>query len=226
MGVLVAVILIVYWILLVQFGDLSAEGNLGARIDRALMLGHLWRPRWDPEGLLSTLPAVATALLGVVAGLWLKTSATLERKVRVLLGLGVAGLVAGQTWHLIFPINKQLWTSSYVLLTAGLASIILAVCMYAIDIRGIRGWSRPFVVLGRNAITLFVVSGLIGKLLILIKLPTAGGESTTLQQVIFEHGFLWIGPPKVASLTYALVFLLLMYGMCDLMSRRGWFLRA
>jgi len=110
-----------------------------------------------------------------------------------------AWMAAGQAWHLIFPINKQLWTSSYVLLTAGAAAILLAACMYLIDIRVIRAWSHPFVVLGRNAIALFVVSGLIGKLLILIPVHEANGTRTVLQSLIFDYGFQWMGPPQIAS---------------------------
>jgi predicted acyltransferase len=223
---IVAALLLGYWLVLVWFGDLTPDGNIGARIDRALMGGHLWRPTWDPEGLLSTVPAIATALLGVVAGLWLKSPVEAERKVNVLALAGIAGVAAGQAWHLLFPINKQLWTSSYVLLTAGAAAILLAACMYVIDIRGFRAWSQPFVVLGRNAIALFVVSGLIGKLLILIPVHEANGTRTVLQSLIFDYGFQWMGPPQIASLAYALVFLALMYGLCHFLYRRGIFLRA
>src|SRR5439155_17445716 len=144
LGAAVVVLLLGYWIVLVSFGDLTPDGNIGARLDRALMLGHLWRPMWDPEGLLSTVPAIATALLGVIAGLWLTSTATPERKVNVLALSGVALIAAGQVWHAVFPINKQLWTSSYVLLTAGAASILLAAFMYVIDIRGAHGWIRRF----------------------------------------------------------------------------------
>jgi predicted acyltransferase len=223
---IVAALLLGYWLVLVRFGDLTPDGNIGARIDRALMGGHLWRPRWDPEGLLSTVPAIATALLGVLAGLWLRSSVPGERKVNVLALAGVAGVAAGQTWHALFPINKQLWTSSYVLLTAGAAAILLAACMYLIDIRGIRAWSRPFIVLGRNAITLFVVSGLIGKLLILIPVHERDGTRTVLQALIFDYGFAWLGSPQIASLAYALLFLAVMYGLCHFLYRRGIFLRA
>lgn len=223
---LVAAILLVYWILLAGYGDLTPEGNLGARIDRALMGGHLWRPDWDPEGLLSTLPAIATALIGVIAGLWIRSPGSGERKVNILALAGVALVAAGQAWHAVFPINKQLWTSSYVLLTAGAAAILLAACMYAIDVRGFHAWSRPFVILGRNAITLFVVSGLIAKLLIIIQVPSGGGSRASLQWLIYSRGFAWMGSDKIASLSYALVFLALMYWPCHVMYRRGIFLRA
>jgi predicted acyltransferase len=226
MGVLVAALLLGYWIVIARFGDLSAEGNAVARIDRWLMSGHLLRPAWDPEGLLSTLPAIATTLLGVVAGLWLKTANDPERKVNVLALGGIALMAAGQAWHVLFPINKQLWTSSFVLLTAGAAAIVLAACMYTIDIRGIRAWSRPFVVLGRNAITLYVVSGFVATLLIVVPVQQPNGEKLPLQVVIYDRLFGWISSAKIASLSYACVFLIAMYTICYLMYRRGIFLKA
>jgi predicted acyltransferase len=222
----VVAILVSYWIVLVRFGDLTPEGNVGAQIDRALMSGHLYRPRWDPEGLLSSVPAAATTLVGVVTGLWLRSSAAMGRKV---LGLARAGLVlfvAGQLWHVWFPINKQLWTSSYVLLTAGAALITLAACVQLIEVRGVRAWSRPFVILGRNAIALFVLSGLVGKLLIILKVPQPDGQGASLQWVIYERGFAWMAAPKNASLIYSLVFLVLIYSVCYLLYRRQIFLRA
>jgi predicted acyltransferase len=211
-----AAILVASWWLLTRFGDLSAEGNVGARLDRALFGTHLYRTTWDPEGLLTTLPAVATTISGVLAGIWLRASGSTQTKASALAGVGAAALAAGQVWHAALPINKQLWTSSYVLLTAGAAAMTLATCIYAIDVRGLRGWTRPFVVLGTNAISLFVVSGLVGKLLIVLD----------LQWTVYERGFAWIGSPKNASLAYALMFLALMYAMCDVMYRRGILLKA
>jgi predicted acyltransferase len=221
-----AAILIGYWVVMVRCGDLTPDGNIGAVIDRALMGGHLYRPRWDPEGLLSSVPAVATTLIGVITGLWLRSSAPMGQKVFGLARAGFALFVVGELWNRWFPINKQLWTSSYVLFTAGAALIILAVCVHLIEIRGVRAWSRPFVILGRNAITLFFLSGLIGKSLILIKVPQPGAPSVSLQWVIYERGFSWMAAPKNASLIYSLAFLALMYAICDLMYRRRLFLRA
>jgi predicted acyltransferase len=218
-GALVAVIaaiLIGYWGVLSAFGDLTPEGNIGAAIDRALMGGHLYRSAWDPEGLLSSVPAVATTLLGVLAGLWLRSDRTVSRKAAGLALAGAALAIAGQAWHPFFPINKQLWTSSYVLLSGGVAALTLAACVYAIEVRGWRRWAHPFVVLGRNAITLFVVSGLIGKVLIVFD----------MQGAIFDRGFAWMAPPKMASLLYALAFLALMYALCEALYRRRVFLSA
>ena len=226
LGGAVAVLLIGYWIVLVSFGDLTTDGNLGARIDRALMSGHLWQGSWDPEGLLGTLPAIATALLGVIAGIFLQSPISRGRQLVTLAFVGAALVAAGQLWNLVFPINKSLWTSSYVLLTGGLAALGLATFVYVIDVRGHRGWAQPLIVMGRNALTLYIVASLIAKLLLMIPVPQRDGSRLPLQSVIFQYGFEWLGPPEIASLSFALVFLALMYGLCHFLYRRGIFLRA
>jgi len=215
-------ILIGYWVVLTRFGDLSPEGNIGAVIDRAVFGHHLWKDRWDPEGLLSTVPAVATTLFGVLGGIWLRTPYTLSKRIAWMAAAGVLLFAAGTAWDVSFPINKQLWTSSYVLLTAGAAALLLAACIQLIDVWHVTAWSAPLVTIGRNALTVFVVSGLVAKAMIL---ATVGGES--VQTIIYERGFAsWIAEPKNASLAYALVFLAAMYALCELMRRRGIFLRA
>jgi predicted acyltransferase len=226
------VILLGYWFVMMHVaapggvaGDLTPDGNLGAYIDRALMRGHLWRQDWDPEGLLSTVPAIATTILGAIAGVWLQAPVPAAKRVLVLAGTGGILFLAGEAWHRTFPINKQLWTSSYVLMSAGAAAIVLGLCIQLIDVRGFARWSRPFVVLGSNAIALFVLSGLIGKLLIIIRV-SRGSETTSLQSFIYEHGFSWLAAPKNASLIYALTFLAMMYGFCAVLYRRGIFLKA
>ena len=207
-------------------GDLTPEGNLGAWIDRALMLGHLWRPRWDPEGLLSTVPAIATALLGVVCGLALKASPTPERRAAVLAIGGAALVIAGQLWHFTFPINKNLWTSSYVLFTAGLASLLLAALYWAIDLKGWQGWTKPFVILGSNAITLFVASGLLVKTLGLIRVAGDDGRDISVSRWAYLHWFTPLASPKNASLLYALVNLVVLFALLAWMYRRRWILRV
>jgi predicted acyltransferase len=206
-------------------GDLSPEGNLGAWIDRAVLDGHLWKPRWDPEGLLSTVPAISTTLLGIVAGLWLGSEATPERKATGLALAGVAGIAAGHLWSIVFPINKNIWTSSYVLFTAGAAAVLLAACYWLIDVRGSRGWTKPCVVLGSNAITLFVVSGLLARTLGIVKIATDGGE-VSLGRYIYVTLFAPFAAPKNASLLYALANLVVLFALLAWMHRRRLFLRV
>jgi predicted acyltransferase len=171
----VAVLLVGYWLVMrfvpvPGFGMpgrdiplLHPDANLVAYLDRKLMLGHLWEPTRDPEGILSTVPAIATTLCGVLTGEWLRSVRDAKRKILGMCMYGVAGVIAGELWGIWFPINKKLWTSSYVLLTAGLALICLAICYWMTDVKLYRGrWSSPFIILGSNAITAYVLSELIG----------------------------------------------------------------
>ncbi|MFN2596032.1 MAG: acyltransferase family protein, partial [Pyrinomonadaceae bacterium] len=127
----------------------SKEGNLAAYVDRAVFgLNHIWKQAkvYDPEGILSTVPAIATTLAGVLTGHFLRTRREPVEKVAAMFVAGVACVVAGWAWNFWFPVNKALWTSSYVLLTAGFALQMLALCYWLIDIKGYRGWAKPFLV--------------------------------------------------------------------------------
>lgn len=201
-------------------GDLSPEGNLGAHIDRAVFGNHMWKPRWDPEGLLSTLPAIGTALFGVLAGLWLWSTAAPTTKAAVLAVAGVAGIAAGYAWNPSFPINKSLWTSSYVLFTAGAASLLLGVCYWLIDVQGMRRGITPFVILGTNALALYVVSGLLAGTL---ELEAAPGVSRG--QRIYQSWFAPLASPLNASLLYALALLAILFVLLAWMYSRRIFLR-
>ena len=228
----IAAMLVGYWLVMIGVappggvrGDLSAEGNLGAWLDRALMSGHLWQSRWDPEGVLSTVPAIATALLGVVAGLWIGSTRSDADKTRRLALYGLGGVIGGDLWNLAFPINKALWTSSYVLLTAGLAALVLAACYWTIDVRRWRGWTTPFVILGSNAIALYVLSSLLASTLEAIRVPAAGGHAP-LGTLIFSTVFSPLAPPTGASLLYALAHLAVLFFLLAWMYRRRVFLRV
>ncbi len=191
-------------------GDLSAEGNLGAFLDR-LILGqdHLWRQDpWDPEGLLSTLPAVGTTLLGIFTGEWIVSDRSNQQKVRGLLAASVAALVIGSLWDLLFPINKNLWTSSYVVFMGGMGGLIFGFFYWAIDLRGWKAWSKPFVVYGMNAIAVFVASGLLTKTLVRWRVPVEGGETTSMYSWIYTNVFAsWLGPLN-GSLAFAISYIL------------------
>jgi len=201
-------------------GDLSPEGNLGAWLDRALMDGHLWRPRWDPEGLLSTIPAISTTLLGILAGLVLTSERSSDRKAALLAVGGATGIVIGYAWHPVFPINKNLWTSSYAIFTAGAASMLLAACYWIIDVKGWKRWTTPLVVLGVNAITLFVASGLLVKTLSVIRVAGPDGRDIALSSWMYLHWFVPLADPKNASLLYALANLAVLFALLGWMYRR------
>jgi predicted acyltransferase len=222
-----ATLALVYWALMTfvpvpggSAGDLSPEGNLGAWLDRALMAGHLWRPRWDPEGLLSTIPAVSTTLLGILAGLILTSERSAGKKAALLAIGGATGIVIGYAWNIVFPINKNLWTSSYAVFTAGAASLLLAACYWIIDVKGWRRWTTPLVILGVNAITLFVASGLLVKTLNLIRVAGPDAREVSISRWAYLHWFLPFADPKNASLLYALANLIVLFALLTWMYRR------
>ena len=231
-AVVAIALLVGYWAMLMLVpgvsgpGDLTPEGNIGAVVDRALMQGHLWKPNWDPEGSLSTLPAIGTTLIGVLAGLWFRNAGDLARQARGLMVGGAALAAAGLGWSLVLPLNKALWTSSFAVYTAGLGAAFLGLCVWAVDVRGWRRPAYPFVVLGTNAIALFVLSGLIAKSLGLVKLTGADGTVRSLKTVIYQSAFVPVASPINASLLFALANLAVLYGILWVMYKRGVFLRV
>ncbi len=198
-------------------GDLGKEGNLAAWLDRALLGPHIWRIGrvYDPEGILSTVPAIVTTLAGVFTGRWIRGARSLGATARGLLVTGVAGITAGLLWDRWFPINKSLWSSSYVLFTAGAALVALAACYWMIEIKGWRWWTPPFVVLGVNALAVFFLSTLLTILLTRVRVAVGGGSMRPLQPVLFEALFTPWAPAAAASLAWALanvvLWLLLMW---------------
>lgn len=207
-------------------GDLTPDGNVGAVIDRALMKGHLWKPGWDPEGLLSTVPALGTTLLGVITGIWFRGAGSLQRRAAGLAIGGGAAAALGLLWSLVLPLNKSIWTSSYAVFTAGLGAVLLAACVWLVDIRGWRRVAYPFVVLGTNAITLFVLSGMLAKTIGYVKLAQADGTTVSLKTVIYQGLFVPLASPVNASLLFALANLAVLYVVLWVMYKRGIFLKV
>jgi predicted acyltransferase len=226
-------LLLIYWALMkwvpapgFSAGDLSKEGSLASYVDRVVFGNHVWAQAkvYDPEGLLSTIPAVATTLMGVLTGRWLKTEKTHYEKVAGLFVVGAICLAIGWAWNAFFPINKALWTSSYVLFTGGLALQFLALCYWIIDIKSYRTWAKPFEVFGMNAIALYVGSGLVAELLGLIKVTGNDGTAVPLQSWIFENLFASWASPTNASLAFAIAFVLFWLGVMWILYRRKIFI--
>lgn len=230
-------LLVGYWLLMTKVaapgqeaGDLSPDGNLAGYVDR-LVLGsrHIWQATrvYDPEGILSTLPATATTLLGVLAGHWLRAGQVAGRAgAQIVGGLAVGGVAAaalGWLWGLSFPVNKPLWTSSYALLMAGLAALVLAACHWVIEVRDRRGWAAPFALLGVHALTLFFLSSLMAKVLFIVRVGAGGPR---LQTWLFEHVFAPWASPVDASLAYALAYVLLWWALMWALDRSGLRLRV
>jgi predicted acyltransferase len=211
-------------------GNLVAkDGSLAAYLDRMVIgTNHLWAAAktWDPEGLLSTLPAVATVLLGIFAGEWLRSDRPPAERATGMFFAGNALMAAGLVWSSVFPINKNLWTSSYVLFMGGMAMVGLAMCWWLVDVKGVRGWTRPFVVFGTNAIAAFFLSGVFARLLNLVKVPGGPEGSQPVKAWIYANVFAsWIDPLN-ASLAFALVFVVLWWGVMENFYRRKIFIKV
>jgi predicted acyltransferase len=207
-------------------GSLAIEGNLAQYLDNLLLHGHTWKPTWDPEGILSTFPAVATCLLGAFAGDWLRGGGDArDRALRLFAASGVACML-GWFWSAWFPINKGLWTSSYVLLTAGLAGLVLTWLWVVIDWQGRDRWALPLYVFGSNALLAFLGTGLMAKSMILLKVAGPDGAPMSVQRWVYEHWFAsWAGPLN-GSLAYAIAFVLVWLAILWIPYRRGIFLKV
>jgi len=147
-------------------GVLEKEGNLAQYVDSVLLKGHILEqtPAWDPEGILSTVPAVSTILFGVLIGQLLVSEKSKPRKFRIMLSLGFLLVIAGSIMSIWMPINKNLWTSSFSVFMSGLALIAFSISYWIIDMRGAKRWSLPFIMVGMNAIVLYVISGIMNKI--------------------------------------------------------------
>lgn len=221
-----AALLLGYWAVLMLVpvpgstpGDLSPDGNLAAHIDRILMPGRLWSGSWDPEGLLSTFPAIATCLLGIFCGERLQSNRAGGDPVRGMWIAGAAMVALGLAWDIVFPINKNLWTSSYVVFTAGTALLLLGTMYWAIDVKRWRGtWSAPFTACGMNSIAIFVASGMAAKTM--ARIHVGGTEGSSLHDWIFRNGFQsWAGDYN-GSLALALAQVVFWLGVAWLLHKR------
>ena len=212
-------LLLLYWLLMTVIPVPGCEittiddkaCNLAAYLDRLILTeAHIWKSAkvYDPEGILSTLPAIVTTISGVLTGMWLKTERSDTEKAGGMFFFGVVLCAVGWCWNFFFPFNKSLWTSSYVVYTSGLALCFLGFCFWLIDIKGYKKWAQPFVIFGMNALALFVFSGLFARVLSIIKVGELDGKPLSLQQWIFNEIFLSIAAPINASLTFAVSFIL------------------
>jgi predicted acyltransferase len=203
-------------------GVLTPAGNLASFVDRALFGRHLLTPLYDPEGLLSTLPAIATALCGVLAGDWLKMSREPHRSVW-LWAAGLAATLVALAWGAVFPINKNIWTSSFALLSAGIAAQALAVCHWIVDIHGWRRWARPFVAYGRNPLAAYFLSVAVDSLLTRWIVSDGRSVKFVIYRTLFAS---WLRPccgAEAASLAYAVAYVVLWGVILDAMYRRRLF---
>jgi predicted acyltransferase len=211
-------------------GHLEPTGNLCWYVDSNILAGHTWSgapaPGFDPEGIPSTLGAIATTLLGILTGHWLRTNRSQEEKTSWMFVAGNFLLLAGAIMDIWLPINKNLWTSSYSIFMAGWALVCFAVCYWLIDVKKHARWSQPFVIYGMNAIAVFVLSGLVGRLLVLIKWAGADGVEATLKGHIYDAWFVPYFSPVNASAMFAIGFILFMYLVVWGMWKKQWFIKV
>ena len=231
------ILLLFYWLLMtivpVAGCDVTTIDdkacNLAAFVDRSILgLNHIWKSAkvYDPEGILSTIPAIVTTISGVLTGLWLKTKRSDLEKVCGIFFVGVILLVAAWCWNPFFPFNKSLWTSSYVLYTSGLALCFLGFCYFLIDIKGYKLWTKPFVIFGVNALALFVGSGILGRIMGIIKFAGAEGKEISLQGWIYTTIFAPLAEPKTASLMYAVTYILFWLFLMWLLYRKRIYIKV
>ena len=232
-------LLIAYWLTMMYIpvpdygaGVLTREGNFGAFIDRLIIpKAHLYKGdgfnfMGDPEGLFSTIPAIVSVLAGYFTGEWIKDKkqATSQTSMDLVL-FGLCCLVIAIIWDVAFPINKKIWTSSYVLFTAGWALMLLAACYELIEVRLIKRWSKPFEIMGLNAIALFVASVFLIKIAAKTQLGT-GETAVSIYNWIYQNIFAsWAGNFN-GSFLFALVTLLFWYGVAVLMYQKRWFIKV
>ncbi|HWR54570.1 MAG TPA: heparan-alpha-glucosaminide N-acetyltransferase domain-containing protein [Bryobacteraceae bacterium] len=225
-----AALLAVYWALMTLVpvpghgpGVLEPGRNLANWIDSIVLRGHMWRETltWDPEGLLSTLPAIATTLMGVLTGHVLRLKRSAAEKTAWLFAAGNALMFAAVVMSIWFPINKSLWTSSFAVLMAGLAANVFAFCYWVVDVQGWRRWAYPFKVFGVNAIAIYVLTDFI---VIGAEHIHIGGQP--LQRWLFQNLYAPFAAPKMASLLWAVSFVALMYLIAWVLYRRNWFIKV
>jgi predicted acyltransferase len=224
-----AVILILYWIIVAYIPvpgigkpDLSIpEKNWANYLDTLLLPGVMWQETWDPEGLLSTFPAIVTGIIGMLIGRLYLTIKDENKKLVWLFFIGFCLFLAGGAWNWFFPINKNLWTSSYVLYTAGLGTLGLAACILIVDVWGYTKWTFLGRVYGANAITSYVLAGMLTLVFYGIEF---GGSSLN---VLFMDGLTATGlDPRFVSMLYAILYMLVIFIPALILYRRKIFIRV
>lgn len=210
-------------------GILDKIGNLCWYIDNQLLAGHTWKyapaAGFDPEGVFSTLTALATTMLGVFTGNWMLSKREPGQKLIGLFVTGTFAMVLGYILTIWMPLNKNLWTSSYVVYTGGLALIFLAMCYWLIDIKGVKWVATPFVIFGSNAIFVYFLSSAVAKLLGIINVPTADRQ-ISLHGWLYQHLFRSWASDINASLAYAIVYVLFWLGINYILYRKKIFIKV
>ena len=224
--------LVFYWLLLAATGGYQMENTLARRFDLWIMgEGHVYHGYgmpFDPEGLLSTIPAIVTVLLGYFAGQLISSESDQKVIVKKLIINGVILALGGLLWGLFFPIGKPIWTSSYVLYTGGLAMLCLGIAILFIDVLGYKSWTKPFVVFGANPLFIFVLSGLVAKTMVyLIHVRNAAGEIITVKEWLYTAVFVPLANGSLinGSLLFALTLITMYWLIADILYKKKIFIK-
>lgn len=232
--IILAILLLGYWTLL-YFGaesdPFSLEENLVRRFDLFLFgEHHIYKGfgiPFDPEGVLSSIPSIGTVIIGYLIARVIDIETSITAKMKKLAIYGVLMVLLGGVWALVFPINKPLWTSSYVLYTAGLGTVFLALLIFIIDYKKYSAWSKPFVHFGSNPLFIFVFSGLYAKTIsYLIKIPVTGSSSSTsLYNYLFTEVFAPIFGNMNGSLMFAISHIIVFWLICYILYKNKIFIK-
>lgn len=228
------VLLTVYWLAIAFVpvpgygtGIWTAEGNLAWHIDSTILEGHTWRGApvkgFDPEGIFSTIPAVVTAMFGVFTGSFLRTQRTKEEKTAWMYFGGSILILAGLIMDNWLPINKSMWSSTYAVFMAGLALVVFASCFWVLDVLGWRRWGKFFEIYGQNAITVFVLAGVFGRL---FSMKLFGFETSFkgwYYPTLFQS---WLADPYLASFAHSVAFILFLFAIAWIMYKRNWIVKV
>ena len=229
----IVALVVSYWLIMMLVpvpgygaGDLAAGHNIANYVDRVVLGAHNYANTkyWDPEGLISTLPSIATTLLGIMAGHILRLKRGLSERTTWLYLAGSILIAVGLICDIWLPINKKLWTSSFSLFMAGADFVIFAGFVWLIDGRGYQRYARPLVIMGMNAIAVYMASELLEEVLSLVHV--GGPASPSVHEWIYQTLFAPLASPRNASLAYAICYVLLMYAIASGMHKKRWFLKV
>jgi len=226
------IMLVFYWLLLAATGGFEIENTLARRFDLWIMganhVHHGYGMPFDPEGLLSTIPAIVTVILGYFTGSMIRSEPDQKKVVKKLIGRGIVFALGGLLWGLFFPIGKPIWTSSYVLYSGGLAMLCLGIAILFIDVLGYKTWTKPFVVFGANPLFIFVLSGLVAKTMVyLARWHDATGNLVTLKTWLYTNIFIPLtgGSQIDGSLLFALTLIAMYWLIADILYKKRIFIK-
>ena len=230
-------LLLLYWALCFLLGDYTMTGWFGNKVDKAVLgVAHMYKGEgipFDPEGIMSTMTAIVQVIFGYLVGDYIQKKGKNFEMVAGLFAAGVALLLTGFCWDMVFPINKKIWTSSYTIYTTGLAIITIATMIYLIEFKNVKGWlTKFFDVFGKNALFVFALSAFLPKTLALIRIPDHLNEKG---KMVYTNPWNWLyqkvlvnipGDPRLGSLLYAICVIILLWAICYWMDKKKIYIKV